>query len=88
MTNLCVHPLKPAPVDADSWLQDNAALAMIERSADAWDHNQFKDVIVRVANVEMWVPVSSCRIIVLISPSPGLAITNRCHFISKNNQPF
>ena len=32
---------------------DNAALAMIERSADAWEHNQFKDVIVRVANVEM-----------------------------------
>lgn len=29
---------------------------MIERSADAWEHNQFKDVIVRVANVEMWVP--------------------------------
>jgi hypothetical protein len=34
--------------------QDNAALAMIERSADAWEHNQFKDVIVRVANVEMY----------------------------------
>ena len=28
---------------------------MIERSADAWEHNQFKDVIVRVANVEMCV---------------------------------
>jgi clathrin heavy chain len=27
---------------------------MIERSADAWDHNQFKDVIIRVANVEMY----------------------------------
>jgi clathrin heavy chain len=34
--------------------QDNAALAMIERSADAWEHNQFKDVIVRVANIEMY----------------------------------
>ena len=34
-------------------MKDNAALAMIERSADAWEHNQFKDVIVRVANVEM-----------------------------------
>jgi clathrin heavy chain len=34
-------------------VQDNAALAMIERSADAWEHNQFKDVIVRVANTEM-----------------------------------
>lgn len=41
---------------ADKLLQDNAALAMIERSADAWDHNQFKEVVVRVANVEMWVP--------------------------------
>ena len=28
---------------------------MIERSADAWEHNQFKDVIVRVANIEMYV---------------------------------
>lgn len=34
--------------------QDNAALAMIERSPDAWEHNQFKDVIIRVANVEMY----------------------------------
>ncbi|KAG9312892.1 hypothetical protein JVU11DRAFT_6325 [Chiua virens] len=33
---------------------DNAALSMIERSADAWEHNQFKDVIVRVANVEIY----------------------------------
>ncbi|EIW58700.1 clathrin heavy chain [Trametes versicolor FP-101664 SS1] len=33
---------------------DNAALAMIERSADAWEHNQFKDVVVRVANVEIY----------------------------------
>ena len=37
---------------------DNAALAMIERSADAWEHNQFKDVIVRVANVEMYALLS------------------------------
>jgi clathrin heavy chain len=35
-------------------MQDNAALAMIERSADAWEHSQFKDVIVRAANVEMY----------------------------------
>nr|GAT55070.1 predicted protein [Mycena chlorophos] len=27
---------------------------MIERSADAWEHNQFKDVIVRVANIEIY----------------------------------
>ncbi|KAF5383731.1 hypothetical protein D9615_003688 [Tricholomella constricta] len=33
---------------------DNAALAMIERSADAWEHNQFKDVIIRAANVEIY----------------------------------
>lgn len=33
---------------------DNAALAMIERSADAWEHNQFKEVVVRVANVEIY----------------------------------
>jgi clathrin heavy chain len=33
---------------------DNAALAMIERSADAWEHNQFKDVVVRVANIEIY----------------------------------
>ena len=32
---------------------------MIERSADAWEHNQFKDVIVRVANVEMCVSQGS-----------------------------
>jgi divalent metal cation (Fe/Co/Zn/Cd) transporter len=36
---------------------DNAALAMMERSADAYDHNQFKDVIVRVANVEIYYKV-------------------------------
>ena len=28
---------------------------MIERSSDAWEHNQFKDVVVRVANIEMYV---------------------------------
>ena len=32
---------------------------MIERSADAWEHNQFKEVIVKVANIEMYV-VSLC----------------------------
>jgi clathrin heavy chain len=26
---------------------DNAVLAMMERSADAWDHGQFKDIIVK-----------------------------------------
>ncbi|KAL7409328.1 clathrin heavy chain 1 [Mrakia frigida] len=33
---------------------DNAALAMMERSADAYEHNQFKDTIVRVANIEIY----------------------------------
>ncbi|KAF8970291.1 armadillo-type protein [Flammula alnicola] len=33
---------------------DNAALATIERSVDAWEHNQFEDVIVRAANVEIY----------------------------------
>lgn len=28
---------------------------MMERAADAWDHNQFKEVIVKAANVEMLV---------------------------------
>ncbi|KAG1853052.1 armadillo-type protein [Suillus subluteus] len=32
---------------------DNAASAMIECSADAWEHNQFKDVVVQATNVEM-----------------------------------
>lgn len=65
-TNLCVHSFKLTPVDTDNSPQDNAALAMIERSADAWDHNQFKDVIVRVANVEMWVLDCAHVITVLI----------------------
>ena len=34
------------------YLQSSRKMRM-ERSADAWEHNQFKDVIVRVANVEM-----------------------------------
>lgn len=38
---------------------DNAALAMMERSADAYEHNQFKDVVVRVANVEIYYKVRS-----------------------------
>ncbi|KAG1887864.1 armadillo-type protein [Suillus subluteus] len=33
--------------------QDNAASAMIECSADAWEHNQFKDVVVQATNVEI-----------------------------------
>ncbi|KAG8858441.1 hypothetical protein FRB91_009751 [Serendipita sp. 411] len=33
---------------------DNAALAMMERSPDAWEHSQFKEVIVKVANIEIY----------------------------------
>jgi len=33
---------------------DNAALAVMERAADAWEHNQFKEVIVKVANLEIY----------------------------------
>lgn len=36
---------------------DNAALAMMERSAAAWEHNQFKEVIVKVANIEIYYKV-------------------------------
>lgn len=36
----------------DEW--DNAALAMIERSADAFEHNSFKEIIVKVANLEIY----------------------------------
>lgn len=36
----------------DEW--DNAALAMIERSADAFDHTSFKDIVVKVANLEIY----------------------------------
>jgi len=36
---------------------DNAALAMMERSSSAWDHSQFKDVVVKVANVEIYYKV-------------------------------
>ena len=38
---------------------DNAALAMMERSADAWEHNQFKEVVVKVANIEIYYKVRS-----------------------------
>lgn len=36
----------------DEW--DNAALAMIEHSPDAFEHNSFKDVVVKVANLEIY----------------------------------
>lgn len=45
---------------------------MIERSSDAWEHSQFKDVIVRVANVEMYVAPFGFLIRVLIFGMPQL----------------
>ncbi|GAA5918516.1 hypothetical protein JCM1841_003276 [Sporobolomyces salmonicolor] len=33
---------------------DNAALAMMERATEAWDHNQFKEIVVKVANIEIY----------------------------------
>lgn len=36
----------------DEW--DNAALAMMERAADAWEHHTFKDTVVKVANLEIY----------------------------------
>ncbi|ANB13506.1 clathrin heavy chain [Sugiyamaella lignohabitans] len=36
----------------DEW--DNASLAMIERAADAFDHNSFKEIVVKVTNLEIY----------------------------------
>ncbi|KAF2842949.1 clathrin heavy chain [Patellaria atrata CBS 101060] len=36
----------------DEW--DNAALAMMERASDAWEHHSFKDTVVKVANLEIY----------------------------------
>lgn len=33
---------------------DNAAMVMINHSPDAWDHSSFKDVLVKVANMELY----------------------------------
>lgn len=33
---------------------DNAALAMMERASDAWEHQAFKDIIVKASNVEIY----------------------------------
>jgi clathrin heavy chain len=33
---------------------DNAALAMMERAAEAWEHQSFKDIIVKVTNLEIY----------------------------------
>ncbi|KAK5124008.1 hypothetical protein LTR85_002205 [Meristemomyces frigidus] len=33
---------------------DNAALAMMERAADAWEHHSFTEIIIKVANAECY----------------------------------
>lgn len=33
---------------------DNAALSTMEHSSDAWEHNSFKEVVVKVANIEIY----------------------------------
>lgn len=33
---------------------DNASLAMMERAADAWEHQTFKETCVKVANLEIY----------------------------------
>jgi len=71
---------------SDNPLQDNAALAMIERSSDAWEHNQFKDVIVRVANVEMY--GFFALLYLADSQSRPSATTRRCRFICRNSQRY
>jgi clathrin heavy chain len=39
-------------VHYDEW--DNASLAMMERAADAWEHQAFKDTITKATNVEIY----------------------------------
>ena len=64
---------------------DNAALAMIERSADAWEHNQFKDVIVRVANIEMYVVM--IRLVCGMCTNARLIATTRpCRSTSRSSR--
>lgn len=38
---------------------------MMERAADAWEHNQFKEVVVKVANVEIYYKVGSETILLV-----------------------
>jgi len=33
---------------------DNAVLAMMERAADAWEHNSLKEIVVKVTNLEIY----------------------------------
>lgn len=33
---------------------DNAVVAMMDHAADSWEHSAFKDIIVKVSNVELY----------------------------------
>ena len=39
---------------------DNAALTIMEHSADAWDHSTFKEVLIKVTNLEIYYRVTTC----------------------------
>ena len=39
---------------------DNAVLAMMEHSADSFEHSAFKDLIVKVSNLEIYYKVCVC----------------------------
>ena len=36
---------------------DNASLSMITHAADAWEHSRFKDIVVKVSNLEIYYKV-------------------------------
>ncbi len=38
---------------------DNASLAMMERAADAYEHQSFKETVTKAANLEIYYKVSS-----------------------------
>lgn len=57
---------------------DNAALTMMKYSADAWEHNSFKDIIVKVSNLEIYYkalrfyldeqPMQICDLLTALTP--------------------
>lgn len=63
---------------------DNAALAMMERSADAWEHNQFKEVVVKVANIEIYYKVR-CAVVTLAILLADASLDRRSTSTSSNN---
>src|SRR3954463_10738225 len=45
---------------------DNAALSTITHASDAWDHSRFKDIVVKVSNLEIYYKVDRFKIICFI----------------------